>query len=93
MNCTNWKFGGVNINALVLGIAYVSPPPVQDLPKCGEERILYHIYRVCGELGYLAGDVIKVNSLVKYGLDFIADTLLNPFRTKIINVFDIISYT
>ena len=32
-------------------------------------------------------------SLVKYGLNFIADTLLNPFRPTKINVFDFLSYT
>lgn len=152
--------------------------------KHGEERILYRIYRVCGELCYLAGAVIKdktgkpepqilvsfcrpeealpaykerwtietmfkglkssgfniedthmvhINrieqlfgvviiaytwaylvgiaanlkvkairilnngrraiSLVKYGLNFIADTLLNPFRPTKINVFDFLSCT
>lgn len=30
-------------------------------------------------------------SLVKYGLNFIADTLLNPFRPTKINVFDFLS--
>ena len=30
-------------------------------------------------------------SLVKYGLNFIADTLLNPFRPTKINVFDYLS--
>ena len=32
-------------------------------------------------------------SLVKYGLNSIADTLLNPFRPTKINVFDFLSYT
>lgn len=32
-------------------------------------------------------------SLVKYGLNFIADTLLNPFRPTKINVFDFLSCT
>ena len=32
-------------------------------------------------------------SLIKYGLNFIADTLLNPFRPTIINVFDFLSCT
>lgn len=141
MDRTNWKFGDVNINALVLGIAYDHmsfPIPFRLLPKrgnsnfkerinimerlirlfgrdsikClvadrefvgnewfkwlndnaiqyhirirdnfwvedpktgrkiraqhifaslkhGEERILYRIYHVCGELCYLAGAVIK----------------------------------
>lgn len=152
--------------------------------KHGEERILYRIYRVCGELCYLAGAVIKdktgkhepqilvsfcrpeealadykerwtietifkglkssgfniedthmvhINrieqlfgvviiaytwaylvgiaanlkvkairtlnngrraiSLVKYGLNFIADPLFNPFRPTKINVFDFLSCT
>lgn len=152
--------------------------------KHGEERILYRIYSVCGELCYLAGAVIKdkteklkpqifvsfcrpeealadykeswtietmfkglkssgfniedthmvhINrieqlfgiviiaytwaylvgiaanlkvkairtlnnvrraiSLVKYGLNFIADTLFNPFRPTKINVFDFLSCT
>lgn len=135
MNRTNWKFGDVNINVLVLGITYdhMSFPILfrllpkrensnfkerfirlfgRDSIKClvadrefagnewfkwlndyaiqyhirirnnfwvedpragrkiqaqhifanlkhGEERILYRIYRVCGELCYLAGAVIK----------------------------------
>ena len=266
MDRTNWKFGDVNINALVLGIAYDHmsfPILFRLLPKrgnsnfkerinimerfirlfgrnsikClvadrefvsnewfkwlnvnaiqyhirirdnfwvedprtgrkiraqhifanlkhGEERILYRIYRVCGELCYLAGAVIKdktgkhepqifvpfcrpeealadykerwtietmfkglkssgfniedtrmvhINrieqlfgvviiaytwaylvgieanlkvkairtlnnercaiSLVKYGLNFIADTIFNPFRPTKINVFDFLSCT
>lgn len=32
-------------------------------------------------------------SLVKYGLNYIADTLLNPFRPTKINVFDFLSCT
>ena len=32
-------------------------------------------------------------SLVKYGLNFIADALLNPFRPSKINVFDFLSCT
>ena len=32
-------------------------------------------------------------SLVKYGLNLIADTLLNPFRPTKINVFDFLSCT
>ena len=32
-------------------------------------------------------------SLVKYGLNFIADTLFNPFRPTKINVFDFLSCT
>ena len=32
-------------------------------------------------------------SLVKYGLNIIADTLLNPFRPPKINVFDFLSCT
>ena len=152
--------------------------------KHGEERVLYRIYRICGELCYLSGAVIKdktgkpepqilvsfcrpeealpaykerwtietmfkvlkssgfniedthmvhINrieqlfgvviiaytwaycvgiaanikvkavrvlnngrraiSLVKYGLNFIADALLNPFRPSKINVFDFLSCT
>ena len=30
---------------------------------------------------------------VKYGLNFIADTLINPFRPTKINVFDFLSCT
>ena len=266
MDRTNWKFGEVNINALVLGIAYdhMSFPILfrllpkrgnsnckerinimqrfirlfgRDSIKClvadrefvgnewfkwlndnaiqyhirirdnfwvedprtnrkiraqhifanlkhGEERVLYRIYRVCGELCYLSGAVIKdktgksepqilvsfcrpeealpaykerwtietmfkglkssgfniedthvahINrieqlfvvaiiaytwaycvgiaanikvkavrvlnngrraiSLVKYGLNFIADALFNPFRPSKINVFDFLSCT
>lgn len=32
-------------------------------------------------------------SLVKYGLNFIADTLLNPFRPTKINVYELLSCT
>lgn len=111
MDRTNWKLGELNINALVLGIAYDHmsfPILFRLLPKRGnsnyyewfkwlndnaiqyhirirdnfwvedprtgekiraqhifnnlkhgEERVLYHIYRVSGELCFLSGAMIK----------------------------------
>ena len=44
-------------------------------------------------VGIAANFKVKAISLVKYGLNFIADALLNPFRPSKINVFNFLSCT
>ena len=89
----NEWFQWLNDNAIQYHIRIRDNFWVED-PRTGRKIRAQHIF---ANLKVKAIRVLnngrRAISLVKYGLNFIADTLLNPFRPTKINVFDFLSCT
>jgi hypothetical protein len=86
---TNWKFGQTDINIFMLGVVYhgvAFPLLFSMLDKRGNSN--------SGErIALIERFIRRARTLFKYGLDYLANCLLNALKPMEINIVQFLSCT